>query len=164
MSVPNPDENAVGDKGGGQIAAQLVEEVSKLVPEFLEDPIDLKMSQGNAAFCVIDDAGFIRGRIFGADRAKGRWCFGIVNRKVIQVWSTGYATGRFEELVYAGKLDDARFGINRPDFIGWQGGVPLLLKDGALIAAAFSGFRGIKDTEIVERAAARIGGLQVKRD
>ena len=93
----------------------------------------------------------------------GQWC-DADNRKVIQVWSTGYATGRFEELVYGGQLDDSVFGINRPDFIGWPGGVPLLLPDGTLIAAAFSGFRGKKDVEIIERAAATIPGLRVKKD
>jgi uncharacterized protein GlcG (DUF336 family) len=146
------------------IAERLLEEIARLLPEFLRDPVDAQMSGGNAAAAVIDEQGRVRGRIFGTDKAKGRWCFGIVNRKVIQVWSTGYATGRFEELVYRGQLDDAPFGINRPDFIGWQGGVPLLLEDGALVAAAFSGFRGEKDVEIVERAASRIPGLHVKRD
>ena len=144
------------------IAEQLVDEVARLVPSFLEDPVDREMSKGNAAIAVIDPAGQIHGRIFGSDKAKSRWVFGIANRKVIQVWSTGYATGLFEELVYAGKVDDSVFGINRPDFIGWEGGVPLLLPDGALIAAAFSGFRGVKDVEIVVRAAAAVPGLTVK--
>ncbi len=145
-------------------AALIVEAVTRLVPSFLEDPTDREMSKGNGAVCVIDPAGRIYGRIFGDDKAKGRWCFGIVNRKVIQVWSTGYATGRFEELVYAGKLDEGKFGVNRPDFIGWQGGVPLLLADGSLMAAAFSGFRGISDIAIIERAASHVPGVSVKRD
>jgi glc operon protein GlcG len=122
------------------------------------------MSGGNAAFAVIDGNGLVRGRIFGTNKAKARWCFGIVNRKVIQVWSTGYATGRFEELVYGGQLDDEPFGINRPDFIGWRGGVALLVGDGSLLAAAFSGFRGEKDVEIIERAARNIPGLRIKSD
>jgi glc operon protein GlcG len=151
-------------KPDAPIADQLVEEISRLVPEFLQDPVDAQMSGGNAAVAVIDETGLVRGRIFGKDKAKGRWCFGIVNRKVIQVWSTGYATGHFEELVYSGRLDDSPFGISRPDFIGWQGGVPLLLENGSLVAAAFSGFRGEKDVEIVERAASRIPTLRVKRD
>jgi glc operon protein GlcG len=146
-----------------EIAARLVEEVTTLFPDFLLDPVDMKMSGGNGAVCAIAPTGHVVGRIFGKDQAKGRWCFGIVNRKVIQVWSTGYATGRFEELVYAGKLDEGNFGISRPDFIGWLGGVPLLLEDGSLIAAAFSGFRGEKDVEIIRRAAARIPGLRVKQ-
>jgi uncharacterized protein GlcG (DUF336 family) len=144
---------------------QHVEEVARLLPEFLQDPIDAQMSAGgNAVFVVIDEKGLVRGRIFGTDKAKTRWSFGIAHRKAIQVWSTGYATGRFEELVYGGQLDESRFGINRPDFIGWPGGVPLLLPDGSLIAAAFSGFRGKKDVEIVERAAASIPVLRVKKD
>jgi len=84
-------------------------------------------------------------------------------RKLLQVWRTGYLTGRFEELVYAGKLDEDKFGVQRPDFIGWEGGVPLLAPDGTMIAAAFSGFRGFRDIEIIERAGAE-HGLKVKRD
>jgi len=153
-NIPNPDS-----------AALLVDEVAKLMPEFLQDPIDRDMSgNGNAAFCVIAPDGRISGRIFGTDAAKGRWVFGIAARKVNQVRATGYATGRFEELVYAKKLDDGPFGIMRPDFIGWEGGVPLLGPDGAPFAAAFSGFRGEKDLEIVLRAAAKVPGLRVKRD
>lgn len=143
---------------------KLVAEVIRLFPKVLQDPVDWEMSKGNAAVAVIEPNGAIRGHIFGDDRAKGRWCFGIVNRKVIQVWSTGYATGRFEELVYSGKLDEGQFGVNRPDFIGWQGGVPLVTTEGKLIAAAFSGIRGINDIAIIEQAAAAVPGLTVKRD
>lgn len=147
------------------IAERLVEEIARLIPEYLEDPIDHQMSAGgNVACAVIDHTGRTYGRIFGTDKGKGRWCFGIVNRKVLQVWSTGYATGRFEELVYAGTLDESAFGISRPDFISWRGGVPLLLEDGSLVAAAFSGFRGENDVAIVERAAAKVPGLRVKKD
>lgn len=145
------------------LARRLLDEVAKLIPEYLQDPVDREMSGGgNAAFCVIAPDGEILGRIFGNDPGKGRWVFGIASRKVSQVRTTGYATGRFEELVYAGKLDDGPFGIMRPDFIGWQGGVPLVGPEGRLFAAAFSGFRGEKDVEIVVRAAAKVPGLRVK--
>ncbi|MEO6993167.1 MAG: hypothetical protein ABI273_06040 [Lacunisphaera sp.] len=143
---------------------KLVTEVIRLFPSFLQDPTDWEMSKGNAAVIVIEADGTIRGHIFGEDRAKGRWCFGIANRKVAQVLSTGYHTGRFEELVYAGKIDEGKFGVSRPDFIGWQGGVPLLTLENKLIAAAFSGIRGINDIAIIERAAEAIAGLTVKRD
>ena len=143
---------------------KLVAEVVRRFSFFLKDPIDWEMSKGNAAVVVIEYDGTVRGHIFGDDRAKGRWCFGIANRKVIQVWSTGYHTGRFEELVYAGKIDEGKFGLNRPDLIGWEGGVPLMTADGQLIAAAFSGIRGINDTAIIEQAAAAISGLSVKRN
>lgn len=147
------------------LTEQLVAEVAKLMPEYLQDPIDANMSgNGNAAFCVIAPDGNFIGRIFGDDAGKGRWVFGIAARKVNQVRTTGYATGRFEELVYAKKLDDGPFGIMRPDFIGWEGGVALFGPDGKLFSAAFSGFRGEKDVEIVVRAAAKVPGLRVKHD
>ena len=147
------------------LAQQLVDEVGKLIPEYLQDPVDREMSgNGNVAVTVIaPDGGFV-GRIFGTDLAKGRWVFGIAALKVNQVRTTGYATGRFEELVFAKKLDDAPFGIMRKDFIGWEGGVALHGPDGKLFAAAFSGFRGEKDLEILVRAAAKVPGLRVKQD
>ncbi len=147
------------------LAQQLVDEVAKLIPEYLHDPVDREMSgNGNVAVTVIAPDGRFVGRIFGDDAAKGRWVFGIAARKVNQVRTTGYATGRFEELVYAKKLDDGPFGIMRPDFIGWEGGVALHGPDGKLVSAAFSGFRGEKDVEIVVRAAAKVPGLRVKQD
>jgi uncharacterized protein GlcG (DUF336 family) len=147
-----------------EIARKLVDGVARIFPELLADPIETAMSSGNAALCVIDDSGRVYGQIFGVDKARGRGCFVYAQRKVVQVWMTGYATGRFEELVYARKLDDKPFGLNRPDFVGWQGGVPLVFTDGSLLAAAFSGFRGEKDIEIIRRAAAAIPGLSVKGD
>ncbi len=140
----------------------LIDEISRLFPSFLEDPIDREHSQGTAAVAVIEPCGRIHGQIFGNDKGRGRVSFGIANRKLIQVWATGYATGHFEELVYAGKLNEGQFGVNKPDFIGWEGGVPLELADGTLLAAAFSGFRGIKDIEIIVRAAAAVPGLKVR--
>jgi uncharacterized protein GlcG (DUF336 family) len=144
--------------------AQLIDEVARLFPLFMEDPIDREHSQGTAAVAVIEPCGRIHGQIFGNDKGRGRVSFGIATRKLIQVWCTGYATGHFEELVYAGKLNEGQFGVNRPDFIGWEGGVPLELNDGSLLAAAFSGFRGIKDIEILVRAAAAVPGLRVRNN
>ena len=143
-------------------AERLIQEVIKLFPSFMADPLDGERCQGNAAVCAIDPQGGMFGHIFGTDKGKGRWYCGVVHRKVVQVWSTGYATGRFEELVYAGKLDESQFGVNRPDFVGWEGGVPFLLEDGSLLAAGFSGFRGFNDVAILKRAAANVPGLRVK--
>jgi len=144
------------------LGARLIDEVTRLFPLFLEDPVDQEHSQGSAAVAVIEPAGRIHGQIFGEDKVRGRVALGIATRKLIQVWCTGYATGHFEELVYAGKLNEGDFGVNRPDFIGWEGGVPLELADGTLLAAAFSGFRGVKDIEILVRAAAAVHGLRVR--
>lgn len=146
------------------LSERLVQEVVRLFPDYLADPTDRTMSGGNAAVCVIDPDGRVHGHIFGSDKGRGRWCFGIATRKVMQVWATGYATGKFEELVYGGTLNDAPFGINRPDFIGWQGGVPLVDEEGRPVAAAFSGFRGTSDISIVVKACESVAGLRVKTE
>lgn len=151
MSIPSP-------------ADRLIAEVVRLFPAYLAEQTLPYHNTGDAAVCVIGPDGTVTGRIFGQDKARGRHCFGLATRKVMQVWATGYATGRFEELVYGGKLSEDAFGLNRPDFIGWLGGVPLLLEDGSLLAAAFSGFRGESDVAILEAAAMAVPGLRVKRD
>ncbi len=142
----------------------LIAEVIRLFPLFLQDPIDAQKSGGHAAVIAIAPDGRLVGHLFGEDKARSQPLFGVAHRKVTQVWRTGYATGQFEKLVYAGKLHESQFGIMRPDFIGWEGGVPLLEADGRLLAAAFCGFRGSKDVEIITRAAAAVPGLSVKRD
>jgi glc operon protein GlcG len=141
---------------------RLIAHVIGLYPSYITDPEDVRWNHGNAAAVFIEPDGDFRGHIFGGDNETGQKCYQIATRKVLQVWRTGYPTGRFEELVYAGKLDEGSFGLQRPDLIGWEGGVPILASDGRLIAAAFSGFRGIKDIEILERAAEG-AGLRVKR-
>jgi hypothetical protein len=142
---------------------RLIAEVIRLYPEYLKDPLDGERNGGNSAALVLGPDGIVHGRVFGPDPVLVQKVYLVASRKLMQVWRTGYPTGRFEELVYAGKLDESRFGIQRPDFIGWLGGVPLVAPDGSLIAAAFSGFRGFKDVEILERAAAAIG-LKSKRE
>ena len=142
--------------------AQLIDEVARLFPVFLEDPVEREFSQGVGAVAVIEPNGRIHGQIFGNDKVRGRVSLGIAMRKLSQGWCTGYATGHFEELVYSGQLDDGKFGVPRPDFIGWEGGVPLEAADGSLFAVAYSGFHGVKDIEILVRAAAAVPGLKVR--
>jgi glc operon protein GlcG len=142
----------------------LLNEVVRLFPSFMEDPVDAAQCRGNAGVYVLDPSGRVFGHVFGTDKVLGRQFLGLAHRKALQVWSTGYATGRFEELVYAGKLDECQFGVNRPDFIGWEGGVAFVLPDGSLLAAGFSGFRGVNDVAILKRAAASVPGLKAKED
>ena len=142
---------------------KLTAEVIRLYPEYAKNPEDIRWNKGNGVFLCIEPDGAIRGHIFGDDREIQQKCYEIAVRKVLQVWRTGYHTGRFEELVYAGKLDEGTFGVQRPTFIGWEGGVPLRTPGGALIAAAFSGFRGVMDIEIIERAAIAVGLTTVAR-
>ncbi|HEY4299966.1 MAG TPA: hypothetical protein VGM73_03765 [Candidatus Didemnitutus sp.] len=144
-------------------ALRLIAEVIRLYPAYITDPLDVQWNHGNAAVVAIEPSGAFHGRIFGDDKAKGQGCYQIATRKVLQVWRTGHHTGRFEELVYAGKLNESDFGLQRPDLIGWEGGVPILLPEGKMMATAFSGFRGIKDIEILEKAARAIGLKPVER-
>jgi glc operon protein GlcG len=145
------------------ICVKLIAEVVQLYPSYATNPLDVQWNHGNAAAVVVEPGGGFHGHLFGDNKEIGQKCYQIATRKVLQVWRTGYPTGRFEELVYAGKLDEGTFGLQRPDLIGWEGGVPLLAADGGLIAAAFSGFRGVMDVEILERAAQALG-LRVKRE
>lgn len=143
------------------LALRLIAEVTRLYPSYLSDPRDTQWNLGNAAVVAIEPGGEFHGRIFGDDKVKGQGCYQIATRKVLQVWRTGHYTGRFEEMVYAGKRSEGDFGLQRPDLIGWEGGVPFDAP-GWLIATAFSGFRGTTDIEILERAAQAIA-LKPKR-
>src|ERR1700734_650633 len=95
---------------------QLIAQVIGLYPEYLKDPLDAERNGGNCAVFALGPDGIVHGQLFGRDQALGQKVYQIASRKLLQVWRTGYPTGRFEELVYAGKLDENRFGIKRPDF------------------------------------------------
>jgi glc operon protein GlcG len=139
------------------ITVQFIDEVARLFPFYVTDPQDTQWNLGNAVAVVIGPDGSFHGKIFGDNKEICQKCYQVGMRKVLQVWRTGHYTGKFEEQVYAGKLDENQFGVQRPDLIGWEGGVPLLTADGKRVAAAFSGFRGIKDIEILEKAAVKVG-------
>lgn len=88
----------------------------------------------------------------GTDKIKGRQFANLAWKKATQVWITGMKTGEYETKLYAGKYDESKFGINKPDLIGWEGGQPVRMKDNTEYSVGFSGFRGINDLEIVQRA------------
>jgi glc operon protein GlcG len=95
--------------------------------------------------------------MIGPDKIKSRQSYKIAWIKASQVWITGYKTGEYEKLVFTGQLDDKKFGIIKPDFLGWEGGQPVTLKDGTKLSVGFSGFRGISDLEIVKKAIVNAG-------
>ena len=142
---------------------KLTAEVIRLAPEYTKNPEDIQWNKGNGVFLCIESDGAIRGHIFGDDKEIQHKCYEVGVRKLLQVWRTGYHTGHFEQLVYAGKLDEGKFGVQKPTLIGWEGGVPLLTPDKKLIAAAFSGFTGTSDIAIIERAAVAVGLSTVPR-
>ena len=131
---------------------KLIAAIESLVPEYLADPADMKNSQGDWAVCIIDENNNVFGKLSGNNKIAARQFYKIAWTKASQVWITGYKTGEFEKLVYSGQIDERQFGIIRPDYLGWEGGQPVELKDGTKLSIGFSGFRGTSDLEIVVRA------------
>jgi len=137
-------------------AEKLVQAVEKLLPEYLANPADVKNNKGNTAICVIDEQGQVWGKMFGPDKIITRRIYNIAWTKASQVWITGIKTGEYEKLVFNKQIDDHRFGIEMPDFIGWEGGQPVTLQDGTRLSVGFSGMRGISDLDIVTRAVSLV--------
>ena len=136
----------------------IIAAVEKRVPEYLAVEADQKNNDGNCALCIVDEAGGVHGKLFGTDKIRQRNTFRIAWIKASQVWITGYKTGEFEKLVYAGKVNEHNYGISKPDFIGWEGGQPIILDKQTKLSVGFSGFRGTSDLEIVQKAVADVMG------
>ncbi|HUI30032.1 MAG TPA: heme-binding protein [Candidatus Acidoferrales bacterium] len=134
---------------------KIINEISGFIPEYMSNPSDKSISNGNVAVCVIDKDGNVCGRMFGPDKNRSRQSFKIAWTKASQVWITGMRTGEYERKVFNGEVDEYKFGIQRPDFIGWDGGQPITLKDGTNLSVGFSGFRGASDLEIVQKSVAK---------
>jgi glc operon protein GlcG len=118
---------------------------------------DKAVSNGNVAVCIIDEAGGVFGKVFAHNnKIRARESFRVAWVKASQVWLTGMKTGEYEKKVYSGELSEGISGINKPDFIGWEGGQPIILKDGSKLSVGFSGFRGETDLEIVLKALKQI--------
>jgi glc operon protein GlcG len=132
---------------------KLISYVEKLLPEYLADPADMN-NNGNTAICIIDEQGQVFGKMFGPDKITTRYIFRIAWTKASQVWLTGINTGEFEKQVFNKQIDEYKFGIQRPDFIGWEGGQLITLKDGTRLSIGFSGMRGKSDLDIITCAVA----------
>jgi uncharacterized protein GlcG (DUF336 family) len=130
----------------------LISKVEQLLPAYLELEEERLKARGGIAICIIDPQGNVYGKLFGEDKLVARERYRTAWVKASQVWITGIRTGEFERLVYTGEIDEATFGIRKPDYIGWEGGQPIHLPDGTILSVAFSGLRGATDLEIVNRA------------
>jgi glc operon protein GlcG len=126
-----------------------------LIPEYSSNPADA-FAGGNVAVCIIDANGGIHGNIWGTDKVRGRNSFRLAWVKASQVWITGMKTGDYEKRLFNEEFDEGKYGIQKPDLIGWEGGQPVRLADGTVLSVGFSGFRGINDLEIVVRAVAAV--------
>jgi uncharacterized protein GlcG (DUF336 family) len=138
-------------------AEKIIDQIEKLLPEYLANPEDLAISTGNLGVCIIDASGHVFGRVLGPNRIRARELFRVAWIKASQVWITGIKTVEYEKRVYAGTIDESKFGISRPDLIGWEGGQPITLQDGTTLSIGVSGIRGIHDLEIAVRAVAAAG-------
>ncbi|MBK5279199.1 MAG: hypothetical protein JJE09_10085 [Bacteroidia bacterium] len=136
------------------ITKKLFETIEKLIPVYMEDPADKNISNGNVAACIIDNHGFVYGRMFGSNNARLRQSYRVAWTKASQVWLTGVKTGEYERMVFNKQVGENANGIEAPDLIGWEGGQPLTMKDGTKIFVGFSGFRGTTDIEIMVKALA----------
>ena len=126
--------------------------IEDLILEYMQVDDDQQISNGNVAICIITTDGSIYGKMYGNDKPRLRQSYKIAWTKASQVWLTGVKTGDYEKMVFNKLVDENANGIEAPDLIGWQGGQPLILKDGTRLSIGFSGFRGITDLEIVIKA------------
>jgi uncharacterized protein GlcG (DUF336 family) len=132
---------------------RFLKQLHTLIPLYLTNPLDA-FSNGNVAVCIIDAEGNVYGKIWGKDKITGRNFFKNAWVKSSQVWITGIKTGDYERRLFNDEFDEAHFGIGKPDLIGWEGGIPIILKDNTVLSIGFSGFRGHNDINIIEKAVA----------
>jgi uncharacterized protein GlcG (DUF336 family) len=135
-----------------EIIAKMFTEIEKLIPVYMKNPDDSCIANGNVAVCIIDGDGTVHGKMWGENKPRLRQSYKVAWTKASQVWLTGYKTGEYERLVFTQQVEENGNGIEAPDLIGWQGGQPLTLPDGSLLAVGFSGFRGVVDLEIMVKA------------
>lgn len=126
--------------------------IENLIPDYLKNPKDKPVSDGNVAICVIDESGMVYGRMYGENKPRMRQSYRVAWTKASQVWLTGVKTGEYERRLFNGEIPENANGIENPDLIGWVGGQPITLQDGTKLSVGFSGFRGTTDIDIVARA------------
>jgi glc operon protein GlcG len=134
----------------------VIDKVEELIPEYMQRKEDREKERGGVAVCILDPEGRVYGKMFGEDRIMARERYRVAWTKASQAWITGLPTGEYERRVFNKEIDEGQFGIRRPDLIGWEGGQPLHLPDGTMIAAGFGGFTSASDLEIVQRALAMV--------
>lgn len=134
--------------------ASIFDSIEIQIPSYMEIPEDRNISKGNLAVCIIDENQNVYGKMFGTNNARLRQSFKIAWTKASQVWLTGVKTGEYEKMVFTKEVDENANGIEAPDLIGWEGGQPLVLKNGQKLSVGFSGFRGTTDLEIMVKALA----------
>jgi uncharacterized protein GlcG (DUF336 family) len=126
--------------------------IEKLIPVYMQNQADSVISNGNVAVCIIAENGQVYGKMFGTNNPRLRQSYKLAWTKASQVWLTGVKTGEYEKMVFNKEVEENGNGIEAPDLIGWEGGQPLTLSNGAKLSVGFSGFRGVTDLEIMIKA------------
>ena len=139
-----------------EVISKIIENISSQIPGYRNIPDEWSNCEGNVALCIIDDSGNVHGKIWGADKLKGRRYFDVAYRKAAQAWITGYATNEYERLIFNEQLNYKDFGIELPELIGWKGGQPITLDKDTKIYCGFSGFRGVTDIAIVKKTVEEV--------
>ena len=140
------------------VVNKLYDAIETLIPRYMAVPEDQCISNGNVAVCIIDEYGTVHGKMFGSDRPRLRQSYRVAWTKASQVWLTGVRTGEYERMVFNKEVGENANGIEAPDLIGWEGGQPLVMKNGTRFSVGFSGFRGTSDIEIMVQALQQIEG------
>ncbi|MGI8636270.1 MAG: hypothetical protein ACR2KZ_12795 [Segetibacter sp.] len=147
-----------------KVVRRIIEEAEKLIPVYMQNEEDRRIANGNVSVCIIDDAGVVYGRMFGTNKVRARESYRVAWTKASQVHITRLKTGEFEKLAFNNEIDEEKFGIERPDWIGWEGGQLITLKDGTELAVGFSGFRGVIDLEIIVRSLNAVNASSAKEN
>ncbi len=147
-----------------KVIRRIIAEAEKLIPDYMRNEEDRRIANGNVSVCIIDDSGVVYGRMFGTNKVRARESYRVAWTKASQVHITRLKTGEFEKLAFNNEIDEEKFGIERPDWIGWEGGQLITLKDGTELAVGFSGFRGIVDLEIIVRSLNAVNPSSAKEN
>ena len=139
--------------------SELMEEIEKTLPIYMQNPIDSAKNDGNVSICIIDPDGNVYGKMYGDRKITQRWTYNIAWTKASQVWITGMKTGEYEKKLFNNEIPEEQQLIETPDLLGWPGGQPVTLKDGTVLSIGFSGFRGEIDLEIVITALTNLNYL-----
>jgi uncharacterized protein GlcG (DUF336 family) len=129
----------------------MLDKMHAMIPAYMENEEDRNKSNGNVSVCIIDAEGTVYGRMFGQDKTRSRETYKTAWLKASQVWITGIRTGEFERRVFTNEIKEEQFGIRKPDYIGWEGGLPITLNDGTALAIGVSGFTSATDMEMIAR-------------
>lgn len=146
------------DQNLSSLIGRILSEVEQLIPEYMQKPEDKAISNGNIAMCIIDESGIVYGRMYGDNKPRLRQSYRVAWTKASQVWLTGIKTGEYERKVFNKELPENANGIEAPDLIGWEGGQPVTLPNGAKLSIGVSGLRGVSDLEIAIRAIKKLQG------